>query len=270
MATVISNNRLKKHTIDKYNFKVLAIGGANDDNSKVEKRKSNLIQSENTVENSVQSSGASSPSSEPKASESSKDTLIESLMKKTDEMTSNFIKLQMKLEEKEEEFKQELEKAKKESYEEGFEAGKVEASSQSKENYDSGLNQFSSSVATLEESAKNYEKALENIKEDLISAALDISKEVINKELNESSQEIAKVLSTELIKELQNASKITLKVNPKDHGYISEKVGSLEHVEVVSDSAVSQGGVVAISDVGNIDAQISNRFEKVKKAALSE
>ena len=92
----------------------------------------------------------------------------------------------------------------------------------------------------------------------------------MNVELNDNSKEVAKVLSDELIKELQSASKVTLKVNPKDHGAISEHVGSLEHIEVVSDSAISEGGVIAISDAGNIDAEISKRFERVKKAVLSE
>ena len=77
-------------------------------------------------------------------------------------------------------------------------------------------------------------------------------------------------MGDELIKELQSASKITLRVNPKNHGFISEHVGSLEHIEVLSDSAVSEGGVVAVSDAGNIDAQVSKRFQKVKKAALGE
>ena len=89
-------------------------------------------------------------------------------------------------------------------------------------------------------------------------------------EVSENSAKIAKVLASELIKELQSASKVSLKVNPADHGVISESVGSLKHVEVVSDSAISKGGVVAISDAGNIDAEISKRFDRVKKAALSE
>ena len=133
-----------------------------------------------------------------------------------------------------------------------------------------GIAQLSASVLTLENSAEEYKKALEGIKSELISAALDISKEVINIELNENSTAIAEVLSNELIKELQSASKITLKVNPKNHGEISKSVGSLENIEVISDSAVSEGGVIAISDAGNIDAQISKRFERVKRAALSE
>ena len=99
---------------------------------------------------------------------------------------------------------------------------------------------------------------------------VDIAKEVVDAELKENSTKVAFGLSKELIKELQNASKITLKVNPKNHGEISKRVGSLKHVEVISDGAVSEGGVIALSDVGNIDAQISKRFQRVKRAALSE
>lgn len=270
MATVISNNRLEKHTVEKYNFKVLAIGGFADEQEELnQKPVSNLVDApppQYTQENNPQRR----VEDRNEASSSSKDELIESLLKKTDEMSSNFIKLQMKQEAMEEEHKAEIVKVKEESFNEGIEAGKAQALQEGQASYSEGLTQFSSSVATLENSAKEYERALEGIKGELITAALDISKEVINIEVNESSQHIAQVLSSELIKELQSASKITLKVNPKDHGYISEHVGSLEHIEVISDSAVSEGGVIAISDAGNIDSQIAKRFERVKKAALSE
>ena len=63
---------------------------------------------------------------------------------------------------------------------------------------------------------------------------------------------------------------MTIKVNPKDHAAISEHFGKMQHLTVLADSAVSEGGVIVISDAGNIDAQISKRFERVKKAALSE
>ncbi len=266
MVTVISGDSVARHTVDKYNFKVLPMGTVTDENSSSEKSSSQKeeparVQQPARADSGVDSSGIS---------QSSKDSLIESLLKKTDEMSSNFIKLQMKLESKEEEFKEELQKVKENSFNEGVEAGKAQALKDIEAGRSNGLQQFSSSIATLERSAQEYENALEGIKSELITAALDISKEVLKVELANDSAGVAKVLSDELIKELQSASKITLKVNPKDHGTISEHVGSLAHVEVVSDSAVSDGGVIAISDAGNIDAQISKRFERVKRAALSE
>ncbi len=264
MASVISNERVGNHIVDKYSFKVLDLTNTptqcneNSESQEVEVSKDNNPQRRDS---DIDSSAMST---------SSKEALIESLMKKTDDMSSNFIKLQMKLESMEDEHKKELEAVKESSFNDGVAFAKAQSIKDEESSFSEAIEQFGNSVAKLEESAKEYEIALEGIKSNLITAALDIAKEVVAIELNENAQNIANILSSELIKELQSASKITLKVNPKDHGTISEKVGSLEHVEVISDSAVSEGGVIAMSDAGNIDAQISKRFERVKRAALSE
>ncbi|EQB39983.1 hypothetical protein M947_02880 [Sulfurimonas hongkongensis] len=264
MATVISNEKLVKHNVDKYTFKVLAMGPSSDasvQKSTLEKNEKNEKKEPEKPKTSVDASSIST---------NSKDSLIESLMKKTDDMSSNFIKLQMKLESMSQEHKKEIEKVKAESFQEGIIEGKEQALKEEQANFKNSQEQFINSIKTLEESASEYEKALEGIKSELVSAAIDISKEVINVELSKSSSEIAEVLSRELIKELQGASKIKLRVNPKNHEDLSKNLGSLEHVDIVSDGAVSEGGVIAISDAGNIDAQISKRFERVKRAALSE
>jgi len=265
MAKIIDKHNIVTHNVDKYNFKVLSLharkSSTKEGEEEPQKPKYTKDNNPGLRESDIDSSAMS---------QSSKDSLIESLLKKTDEMSSNFIKLQMKMEAKEEEYKAALEKEKEISYNEGVEAGKIQADNDVKKSYEETLQQLVKSVSTLENSAKEFEVALENIKSDLVVAALDIAKEVVNVELSENSAEVAKVLGEELIKELQSASKVKLRVNPKDHGMISQSVGSLEHVEVVSDSAISEGGVIAISDAGNIDSQISKRFERVKRAALSE
>lgn len=263
MATVISSDSLEKHAVNRYNFKVIASGG------------SEAKMQEQTEPLKVQTAGE-----EPKVnlqdvdssalSSNSKDALIESLMQKTDEMSSNFIKLQMKFEAKEEEHQKALLAAKEAAFAEGIEAGKAQAMEGSEKSKMSLFEQFNSSIKRLDESAKTFETSLEALKEELVFAALDIAKEVIRVELMENSHEVAKLLSDELIKDLQNASKVTLKVNPLDHGAISEHVGKLKNIEIYSDRAVSPGGVIAMSEAGNIDAQISKRFERVKKAALNE
>jgi len=261
MATIIDKKNITTHSVDKYNFKVLSIHHRRTSDEQKDKTADTYTEENhpNARKSDIDSSALSSDS---------KDSLIESLLKKTDEMSSNFIKLQMKLEAKEEEYKESLQKEKKISYEEGVEAGKAQAKEEIKAEYENGLNQFGASIAKLQESAKKFETALENIKKELVGAALDIAKEVIGMQVSENSAEIAKILGEELIKELQSASKIKLKVNPKNHGALSQIAGTLENVEIVSDDAISEGGVVALSDAGNIDAQISKRFERVKKAAL--
>lgn len=269
MATVISSKSIEKHTINKYNFKVLAFGADKTDENEAENQNAQEYETKRFTKESNPKKRESDIDATA-MSQGSKDSLIESLLKKTDEMSSNFIKLQMKLEAKEEEFRDELLQAKEESFKQGIEAGIEQAKKDANQNSAHGLDLFASSVTKLEKSAKEFENALEAIKAELMNAAIDIAKEVITIEIGTNSSAIAKILSDELIKELQGATKITLRVNPRDHGFISEKVGLLVHVSIVSDSAVSPGGVVATSDAGNIDAQISKRFERVKKAALSE
>ncbi|MEA1983798.1 MAG: flagellar assembly protein FliH [Campylobacterota bacterium] len=262
MAKVISKDKIDQHNVGKYDFKSIMPMQKSDSKEQKEERHTY------TQENNPRARATDIDSSA--LSTSSKDSLIESLMQKTDEMSSNFIKLQMKLESKEEEYTQALQKAKEESFAEGVEAGSAKALSEMNGATANSVNLFATSVAKLEESSKEFESALEGIKKELMFAALDISKEVIQVELSKNSNEVAKVLAEELLKDLQSASEITLKVNPNNHGAISQNIGKLEHISIVSDSAVSEGGVIVVSDAGNIDSQISKRLERVKRAALSE
>lgn len=258
MAKVIDASSIEKHNVHKYNFKVIALGSTEEAKKKEEPTVSVEPQlADETIDSSA-------------LSNSTKESLIESLMKKVDEMSSNFIKLQMKYEEKEEQFKEELQKVREESYELGVEAGKSECQKEIEDSLKQTLEQYGASIKKLDTTSDSFQNSLESLKNELVLAALDIAKEVIKVEVSQSSSEIAKLLSDELIKDLQGAAKITLKVNPKDHGVVSQYYEKLEHVSVVSDSAISEGGVVVVSDAGNIDAQIQKRFERVKKAALSE
>ena len=282
MATLITTGNLQKHTVSKYDFKSL-------DATNREPAFSALVKTQNEISSPLDEQDQVSVSKKTytlednpsrrsndgeidssSMSKSSQNALIESLMKKTDEMSSNFIKLQMKLEDKEKEYQASLEKTKTTAYNEGLAAGTKQAMEDTQNDLKEGISQLGNSIKTLENSAKEFESGLELIKNDLMSAAIDIAQEVISTEITEKSSKIAKVLSDALIKDLQSAANITLKVNPKDHGALSEHVGALEHVQVISDSAINAGGVIAISDSGNIDSQISKRFERVKRAALSE
>ena len=269
MATVIPGDRIQKHHVDKYNFKVIAFGSGSDDDQKEESRTSQqrqTSQQQTDPKREIQEKSIDSSA----LNDRSKESLIESLMKKTDEMSSNFIKLQMKLEQKEEEFAEALKKAKEEAFAEGMKAGRAQAMEEIDKSLNAKLELFTNSIAKLEQSATEFEHALGNLKNELVTAAVDIAQEVIKVELSTNSSEVAKVLAEELIADLQGASHVTLKVNPANQAYVSEKLGKLEHVTVLADSAVSEGGVVVMSDAGNIDAQISKRFERVKKVALSE
>lgn len=255
---VITKDNLSGHEIGKYQFKILTgLSGTS-----VQKAYEELELQRPIL--------ADSPGDKNRESTSAKDELIESLLKKADDMSSNFIKMQMRLESLQEEHAQRLEEAKKSGYDEGFLAGVAQEQMQNSQRNTQGQDQFSLSVKTLEDAAAQFSISLAEIKKELTHTALDIAKEVIGIETQENSAKIAAKLSESLIEELSDAAKITLRVNPNDHGIISEKVGSLKNIEVLSDRAISAGGVVAISDMGNIDSQIKKRFERLKRSLLLE
>lgn len=264
MPNIITSQKVPNHRVDKYNFKILSLA----DESNEEMHRASFEQSEPLEEMSSVSREREVDATA--MSQSSKDSLIESLLNKTDEMSSNFIKLQMKLEAMTQEHEASLKKAKEEAFASGVESGKEQALTQEEKKKNEALEQYSASIQKLEKSATFFEAALERIKEELVSAALEVAKEVIKVELGENSHKVAIHLANELIEELRSASKIILRVSPKDHGALSQALGSLKHVEIISDSALSQGGVIAMSEAGNIDAQVAKRFERIKKAALSE
>ncbi len=105
---------------------------------------------------------------------------------------------------------------------------------------------------------------LKQVESDLSSTAVEVAKEIILKEIKHSSSDIAATLSQKLIEELKDAKNIKLKVNPSDYESLNEIYSTIENVKVDSDSSITQGGVVILSDVGNLDGNISTRLEKVK------
>ncbi len=263
MAVVISNDKTQGHIINKYNFKVMNLGSQ--DEEEFEAMPLTSMQSSAPVQESAQ------VQSEPnEITSTSRDQLVDSLLKKADDMSSNFIKMQMKIEALEEEHKRALEKMKEESFNLGVEEGRKFATEELNQSVGVSLEQYSQSVMRLEDSSKEFVQALSTIENDLVSAAIDISKEVIAIELSTNSSEVAYTLAQGLIKELQDAAKVTIKVNPANHGELSSRLGSLSQVEVLSDSAISLGGVIVMSSAGNIDAEINKRFERVKKSALAQ
>ncbi|MBD3809244.1 MAG: flagellar assembly protein FliH [Sulfuricurvum sp.] len=259
MDVVISQERAAEHVISKYQFKILSalsdssVGEASQETHRT-------ITEETPVIVERRREGGASPKNE----------LIESLLKKADEMSSNVIKMQMRIEAMQEEHAAALEEARRAGYEEGVLAGIAQEKSSNDAIGAKAHDQLSQSIKTLENAAQEFRDALDSIQKELTHTALEIAKEVIGIETSEHSSKIAAKLSSDLIEELKDASSITLRVNPADHGYISEKVGSLGHVEVLSDRVISPGGVVAISNAGNIDSEIKKRYERLKRSLLLE
>lgn len=247
MDVVIPNNRSGEHAISKYQFKILSSLNAE------------------CIVPGREEAGRISPSSR-----LTQEERIESLLKKADELSSNVNKMQTRLDTMQAEHASAVEEARKTAFQKGVAAGISQEQARNIARKEYAQERISASVKTLEKAASEFVNALDAVQKELTHTALEIAKEVIGIETQEKSAKIAAKLSADLIDELKEASKIILRVNPADHGFVSEKVGALARVEVLSDRAISPGGVVAISDAGNIDSEIKKRYERLKRSLLLE
>jgi flagellar assembly protein FliH len=258
MKNVIDTNTAKNHTIEPYHFKVL--GGV----SSVHKQE-DIVEVTNNVSEAVQNEPVKVQKAEPVVQiDEQQNRFIEELLKKSDELSTNIIKLHMQIEKQEEDFsnrlKNDLERESQNAYEKGYQKAKDDLEAETKEVKDKFLN----SINILEVEAQKGNDFLKQVENDLSSTAVEVAREVILKEIKHSSSDIAAALSKKLIEELKDAKTIKLKVNPSDYEALNEIYSSRENIRVDSDSAITKGGVVVLSDVGNLDGNISTRLEKVK------
>jgi flagellar assembly protein FliH len=264
METVIPPDKTTGHVIQKYHFKILTDAAKGEDEPEIMKQ----LEEQNMQ--TEDESAYSQPSQNETLSESTsaKDEIVEQMLKKADELSTNLVKMQMQLEKQQEEFEVRLKEAKEASYEEGKLAGKEECEAKFKAEVDDLRERLAHTIASLDESRKLFLKKVDTIEEELIETALDLAKQVVVKEIESNSREVALRLANLLLTEVKDASKVTLKVNPNDYSYIKESLEQGPKIEVSSDPAVGPGGVIVISDVGNIDGDIMHRFERIKEAVF--
>ena len=263
METVIPPGRTTGHVIQKYHFKVLTTTSQdNRDPNLIDETEPQVLQVESESQSSSLQEGVTQDSS------SNKDEMVEQLLKKADELSTNLVKMQMQLEKQQEEFEVRLKEAKEAAFEEGKLVGKEECEAKLKAEVDELRERLTHTIASLDESGQKFLNKVDTIEEELIETALDLAKQVIVKELDNNSKEVALRLAKLLLTEVKEASKVTLKVNPNDYSYVKESLDQSQKVEVSADPAVGPGGIIVISDIGNINGEIMNRFERIKEAVF--
>jgi len=263
METVIPPNRTTGHVIQKYHFKVLTDNTkGEDDTDLLNQTEEQVLQTENELPTPVMEEEVVSESS------STKDEMVEQMLKKADELSTNLVKMQMQLEKQQEEFEVRLKEVREAAFEEGKLAGKEECEAKFKAEVDELRGRLAHTIASLDESRQLFLNKVDTIEEELIETALDLAKQVVVKEIDNNSKEVALRLAKLLLAEVKDASKVTLKVNPNDYTYVKESLENGPKVEVSADPAVGPGGVIVISDIGNIDGDIMHRFERIKEAVF--
>ena len=288
-SSVITSETSPAHFIENYRFKVLGSNERAQDSAPVLIEENNL--SEELNEQNLEQGGENfTPQSQParqmqpnmqnhfapqpqnsQAHQPGFDSsFVEELLKKTDELSSNIIKLQMQIENQESEFAKRLEVETIRAKEDGKNEGIAQTNAANEAKIKELEAKFSASAAKLDEQYAKFDEFLKKSEDELGQTAIKIAKEVIEKEVSSASSQIAHHLANSLIKELSDVKNIEIRVNPEDSEYLKEQFSKNERVKVSADDAISKGGVVIISEGGNIDATMQTRLEKLKMLVNNE
>jgi len=193
--------------------------------------------------------------------------IIESLYKKIEELSDKVVKLEIELENKDAKTNETINEVKAASYQDGYSACSNELNAAFAAELDEKQKMVTNAVTKLDGIANEYTKKLSDIETDLVSTALAIAGEVVKVELTKRSAEIATAISAELIAKLKEATSILIKANPADVAVLQSALSQNSKVKVEADDAISKGGVIVLSSIGNLDGNIYSRLEKIIKEA---
>ncbi|WP_103606869.1 flagellar assembly protein FliH [Campylobacter concisus] len=288
-SSVITSETSPAHFIENYRFKVLGSNERAQDSAPVLIEENNLSEELNEqnleqggenfapqsqpvhqMQSNIQNHFAPQPQNSQAHQPGFDSSFVEELLKKTDELSSNIIKLQMQIENQESEFAKRLEAEIARAKEDGKNEGIAQTNAANEAKIKELEAKFSASAAKLDEQYAKFDEFLKKSEEELGQTAIKIAKEVIEKEVSSASSQIAHHLANSLIKELSDVKNIEIRVNPEDSDYLKEQFSKNERVKVSADDAISKGGVVIISEGGNIDATMQTRLEKLKMLVNNE
>lgn len=263
---IIGQDSLQNHNIKKYEFKSIT-------SEMIESSKeiaAHAAESSPRKEASVDSQSEAVESVESNAQKIAtlEQELVERLLQKTDELSGSLAKLQIQFEKLQVESEQRVVSAREEGYKDGFREAEEKAKDELFSEVNAQKKALVDSLITLESALKASQAHIEDLEKELSAIAVDIAKEVILAEVSENSQKIALGLTKELLGSIIDATNIKIKVNPSDYLFLKEEFKEHNKVEVLSDSAVSLGGVVIVSDSGNVDGNIMARYKNLKQSVL--
>jgi len=253
--SVIDVKSISNHVVQKYNFKILSSSTHNQEEQIADNKETAQEESVQNTQNEELSNVV------PKEV---KDDFIAELLEKSDKMSSELVKLQMQIEEGQKEFEQRVKEVKEESYAKGLEDGYNKAKQEYESEFETLKKQYTDSVSKLDETTGKCKEYMDSLKSELTDVSLEIAKEVIAKEVSDDSKEIALALAKKLLDDIKDANKIEIKVNPKDFEFLKKSFSNMHHITVSSDDAINEGGVILISNIGNIDGDLKTRVEKAK------
>jgi len=154
-------------------------------------------------------------------------------------------------------------------YQQGYQAGKREAERELR----AFLRAQEEEARSVFEKLETYRQELyQDLQDSVLRLSLDIAEKIINLNL-ERDDLIYKEIAKKAILALESSSKVTLRVSPSEYDrffanggqWLSSELGGLP-VEVVCDPLMEQGGCIAESEEGVVNAGVRDQLQKLSRA----
>lgn len=295
---VIASNSIESHNVHKYDFRVLNPQEVKDTGTKesVFKAKANEVRSKLESSNPELandpiaakfkkggSSSASSPEipapqpqpsvqASPQNQEMQENSvskeLVETLLSKADELSQSLARMQQQMENQQSEFNARVEEEKERAFKAGYDKGLEDTRVQMENGLEEIKQTMVDSIKGLDEAKGKFDGTVDNIEKELSSIAVDIAKEVVVSAISENSASIALELSKTLMDNVKEASKVVMKLNPADFEFVKNHMEEDARVKYQADKAIAKGGVVILSDSGNVDGTVMTRYQTLKTSIL--
>ena len=247
--SVISSNELDAHTMNKYDFKTIT-------KQEIDSHKQKRDDEDNDDKpNKAQVAMIES---------SLEKELIDKLLQKSDDLSATL----KGFEERFEELQAQASEREKAAKEEGIKEGQMMVNLELKNSIESEREKIASSVNKLDSAIDGAKEQIAKLESELSSIALDIAKEVNIKEVSEESAKVAASIAKELLKSMSGNLDVIIKVNPADFEFLNNLAKGKENIKIKSDDAIAKGGVVIISENGNIDGSIMSRYKLLKQSVI--
>lgn len=267
---IITEAHKERHDIKKYNFRNMEVAPK--------------VESQPSAESNTQGEAAPQPQptmqileEAPKPAEPSIDApalklfeteVIDKILQKSDVLAQSLQKLQEQFDKQGREIDEKVSAAKAEAKEQGLNEGYQKAKQELEAQINSQKELYGISIQRMDTNIAESKNHILGLEKELSSIALDIAKEVILAEISTNSAKIASSLARALLQDLSQNTQVTLKVFPGDLEDLKESLKDLTNVTLEADQAIAKGGVVILSNEGNIDGDIFMRFETLKKSIL--
>jgi flagellar assembly protein FliH len=118
-------------------------------------------------------------------------------------------------------------------------------------------------IRDLKQHTEFFEQAALNFEANVLKTALKLANKIVQIELADKSAQIAKTTLEPIMKKIQSASKVEIKLNPKDFLLLKDDLQLGANVHLLEDANVTLGGVIVSSDLGNFDGSVEAKVQAI-------